>query len=154
MQEKQIKGISIGYEFTQPEFKVLAANLKLFVHSAVAAEIRANSQNSRFGQLVTLHSTTRHSRTERHGQHSQTDLMGRLRHERDMVRALLDSEAPVNKERETSIVLGMFTTEVLFNQLDKPITTQSSYLESPDEVAAMHRQFFTEHPEARAVENS
>lgn len=148
MQEKKISGIPVGYEFTQGEFQTLARNLRLFAHQGVSAEIRANSQNTRFGRLVTLHAATRHSRTERHGNHSQTDMMGRLRHERDMIRALLDTEAPVAKAEETSVVLGMFTTETVFKQLKEPISASSPYLENSDQLVAMRNQFLSEHPEA------
>jgi hypothetical protein len=148
MQEKKLQGIPVGYEFTQDEFKVLAKNLELFVHPAITAEVRANSQNTRFGRLVTLHSATRHQRVERHGHHSQTDKIGRLRHERDMIRALIDSKAPVEKDRETSVVLGMFTTEVVFTELTEPINERSTYLESPDQLTSMRNKFLSEHPEA------
>lgn len=153
MQEKQISGVPLGYEFTQKEFKILAQNLRLFAHAGIAGEIRANSQNTHFGRKVTLHSQTRHERGVRHG-HSQTDTMGRLRHERDMIRALLSSEAPMEKARESSVVLGMFTTQTVFDQLARPLEERSPHLVESDELIGMRNQFIREHPYAAPTEQT
>jgi hypothetical protein len=123
--------LPIGYQFNRREFAVLGNNLRGFAHAGVAAELRANSENTRFGRIVNLDGRVRHERMQRHGQHGQTDVMDRLRFERDMMRALLEKES-IHKTRNTDVLLGMFSTQVTFRQLAEPLANSSPYLVEPE----------------------
>lgn len=148
MDLKEIGGVAFGYEFKQKEFAIIAQNLRRFAHAAISAEIRANSPNTIFGRKVNLYADVRHGRAIRHAvpqQNSESgkisDVLGRLRQERDQIRALLTSEAPIDKAKESNVMLGMFTTQVAFEQLADPIALVSAELHEPDQLIAMRNTF-------------
>lgn len=148
MDLKEIGGVAFGYEFKKDEFALIAQNLRRFAHAAISAEIRANSPNTVFGRKVNLYAAVRHERVVRHAipqvasdSGKLSDVLGRLRQERDQIRALLSSEAPIYKEKETNVMLGIFTTQVAFDELAAPINMVSPELHEPDQLIAMRNSF-------------
>lgn len=148
MDLKEIGGVAFGYEFKKDEFALIAQNLRRFAHAAISAEIRANSPNTIFGRKVNLYADVRHERALRHAIPQPTgesgklsDVLIRLRQERDQIRALLSSEAPIDKEKETNVVLGVFTTQVAFDELANPIKMVSPELHEPDRLIALRNVF-------------
>lgn len=145
---KEIHGVQFGFEFTQPEFMVIGRNLRRFGHAAIAAEIRANSPNSTFGRKVNLYADVRHERARKNPAMTQiaetgtiADTLKRLRQERDQMRALLTSEAPIEKEHPTNVLLGTFTTQVAFDELTAPIIQDSSELYEAIQLIDMRNSF-------------